>query len=126
MSAFSWCNRLNDVYCYFHDPSSVSLGSNAFYLHESWRYALRTLHVPAGSKSLFQASNWYNYFGNFVEMETHIKGDVNGDGEINIADINAIIDMILSGSTNPSGDVNNDGEVNIADVNSTIDIILNY
>ena len=54
-----------------------------------------------------------------------IPGDVNGDGEVNIADVNAIIDMILTGNTQPNGDVNGDGEVNIADVNAVIDIILN-
>ncbi|MBO4804168.1 MAG: dockerin type I repeat-containing protein [Muribaculaceae bacterium] len=51
-------------------------------------------------------------------------GDVNGDGEVNIADVNALIDMILSGQTSASGDVNSDGEVNIADVNAVIAIIL--
>ena len=54
-----------------------------------------------------------------------IVGDVNGDGEVNIADINAVIDMILSGRFNEKGDVNGDGEVNIADINAIIDKILN-
>ena len=54
-----------------------------------------------------------------------IKGDVNGDGEVNIADVNAIIDMILTGNMDARGDVNGDTEVNIADVNTIIDIILN-
>ena len=50
--------------------------------------------------------------------------DVNGDGEVNIADINAIINMILSGNVGTSAaDVNSDGEVNIADVNTVIDAI---
>ena len=53
-----------------------------------------------------------------------MKGDVNSDGEVNIADVNALIDMILKGNNTPSGDVNGDGEVNIADVNAVIDIIL--
>ena len=54
-----------------------------------------------------------------------ITGDVNSDGEINIADINAVIDIILSGSGNlTAGDVNLDHEVNIADVNALIDLIL--
>ena len=53
-----------------------------------------------------------------------LQGDVNGDGEINIADINAVIDMILAGIAPTEGDVNNDGEVNIADINTLIDIIL--
>ncbi len=53
-----------------------------------------------------------------------VVSDVNGDGEVNIADVNAVIDMILSGKTVDSGDVNDDGEVNIADVNTVIDLIL--
>ena len=51
-------------------------------------------------------------------------GDVNSDGEVNISDINALIDMILSGNSGSTGDVNSDGEVNISDVNALIDIIL--
>ena len=54
-----------------------------------------------------------------------IPGDVNGDNEVNIADVNALIGMILSGQTLDSGDVNGDNEVNIADVNALIGIILN-
>ena len=54
-----------------------------------------------------------------------IPGDVNGDGEVNIADVNALIDQILSGAVQALGDVNGDGEVNIADVNAVIDMILN-
>jgi len=62
-----------------------------------------------------------------ITPATILKGDVNGDGEINIADINALIDIILSseGSVNASDDVNEDGEVNIADINAVIDLILN-
>ena len=51
-------------------------------------------------------------------------GDVNGDGEVNIADVNAVIDSILSQSGNKSADVNGDGEINIADVNAVINYIL--
>ena len=53
------------------------------------------------------------------------RGDVNGDGEVNIADVNAVIDMVLNNSAAAAGDVNADGEVNIADINALIDIILN-
>ena len=60
------------------------------------------------------------------EPEPGVPGDVNGDGEVNIADVNAVIDMILSGKTTPAGDVNKDNEVNIADVNALIDLILNH
>lgn len=67
--AFAECTRLKDVYCHINDPAGVSLGSSAFYLQDTWRYALRTLHVPVGSLADYQASDWYNYFGSFVEMD---------------------------------------------------------
>ena len=64
----------------------------------------------------------------YVEPETpeppSKPGDVNGDGEVNIADVNAVIDYILSGTFSIPADVNGDGEVNIADVNALLDIIL--
>lgn len=59
-----------------------------------------------------------------VPIDEPIEGDVNGDGEINIADVNAIIGIILNGTQADAGDVNNDGEVNIADINTVIDMIL--
>ena len=55
-----------------------------------------------------------------------LKGDVNQDGEVNVADVNALIDAILSGKADvQSHDVNGDKEVSIADVNALIEIILN-
>ena len=69
----------------------------------------------------------YCYLDNiqlFFEETWPLKGDVNGDGEVNIADVNAVIDIILSDGINLAGDVNGDGEVNIADVNEIIDLIL--
>jgi hypothetical protein len=53
-----------------------------------------------------------------------MTGDVNNDGEVNISDINALIDLVLSDNADPMGDVNNDAEVNISDINALIDIIL--
>ena len=49
--------------------------------------------------------------------------DVNGDGEVNIADINAVIDAIQNGNASLWYDVNDDTEVNIADVNAIIETI---
>ena len=63
-------------------------------------------------------------YANMPPDEHPATGDVNLDGEVNIADIKAVIDMILSGNVLSVGDVNADGEVNIADVNALIDIIL--
>ncbi|MBR5170638.1 MAG: BspA family leucine-rich repeat surface protein [Muribaculaceae bacterium] len=63
--------------------------------------------------------------GYFTDKSAVLRGDVNGDGEVNIADVNALIDIILSGKGGTAAaDVNGDGEVNIADVNALIDMIL--
>ena len=55
-------------------------------------------------------------------------GDVNGDGEVNIADVNKLIDIIMGGfanyDTRHRSDVNYDSEINIADINSIIDYLL--
>ena len=78
-------------------------------------------------------NNTANYVDDFTLYYTgeeggpidEIPGDVNGDGEVNIADVNLVIDFILSGSGAPgAADVNHDSEVNIADINALIDIIL--
>ena len=55
-----------------------------------------------------------------------IKGDVNGDGEVNIADVNCLIGIIQGDGKTYEGReyVNDDDEVNIADVNAVIEIIL--
>ena len=65
----------------------------------------------------FNGSEW-------VEIEANLVGDVNGDDEVNIADVNALIDMVLKNKSSDAADVNGDGEVNIADVNVLIDMIL--
>ena len=55
-----------------------------------------------------------------------VPGDVNGDGDVNIGDINKLISIILGGQDDTDGraDVNNDTEVNIGDINAVIDLIL--
>ena len=53
------------------------------------------------------------------------NGDVNCDNEVNIADMNTIIDIILDdGTYTAAADVNHDGEISIADVNAVINLIL--
>ena len=58
-----------------------------------------------------------------------IEGDVNKDGEVNIADVNVVVGLILDPASiedplTTDADVNGDGEINIADVNMIIDMIL--
>ena len=125
-SAFEYCSGLTDVYCYIADLSRVSSGDKQFSLGYG-DCSGRTLHVLQGTADAYRADeNWYPYFGQIVDdLKSDVYGDVNGDGEVNIADINATIDTILGGSVNAAADVNGDGEINIADVNDIINIILN-
>ncbi|MBQ9820775.1 MAG: Ig-like domain-containing protein [Muribaculaceae bacterium] len=54
-----------------------------------------------------------------------VNGDINGDSSVDIADVNAVINMMLGkvAQTAP-GDVTGDGLVDIADVNAVINIML--
>lgn len=53
-----------------------------------------------------------------------VKGDVDGDKEVGISDVNMLVNLILSGEMSPSCDVNGDGEITIDDVNEIINMIL--
>ena len=60
--------------------------------------------------------------------ETAFEGDVDGDGQLTIADVTALIDILL-GTRNAGGsyapcDVNMDNQVSIADVTTLIDMLL--
>ena len=128
--AFNCCWALTDVYSYITDLSKVTCGDMMFHADgdgSDFDYSGRTLHVPHGTAEAYQADeHWPPYFGQIVEdlMPDVVPGDVNSDLEVNIADVNATIDTILSGDSNTLADVNGDGEINIADINAIIDIIL--
>ncbi len=58
--------------------------------------------------------------------EPFIKGDVNGDGDVNVVDITALIDVIMNDITdNDRADVNGDGHIDVVDITALIDIIMN-
>ncbi len=88
---------------------------------DGWKYFAKTYYYSNGEQvSLAGVTTHTVIFPSAI-----IAGDVNGDGEVNIADINALIDLILNEGGDAAGDVNGDGEVNIADINAVIDLILN-
>lgn len=65
------------------------------------------------------------------DTQQQLKGDVNADGAVNVADISAIISIMAGdqGSSQESGsaaydaDVNEDGAVNVADISAVITIM---
>ena len=54
------------------------------------------------------------------------KGDINGDGVVNVSDVTALINKILTLADYPDAvcDINGDGEVNVSDVTALINMIL--
>ena len=87
------------------------------------------LPVPASKPAQFRLTmmgggSGANYVDDIILYYNDATCDVNLDGSVNIADVNAIINVILSGGDLLAGDVNGDGVVNIADLNVVINEIL--
>ena len=90
---------------------------------DGWEYFAMGGYYSSGSMERFCYTPFYTM--NIPNVPMHVPGDVNGDGEVSIADINCIIDVMLNNGTNPAADVNNDGEITISDINKVIDYIMN-
>ena len=106
------------------DGSKVSFSIEGLKItYDDFAHAIVTNDETTATLNLAELDHMY-----FGDKEVLITGDVNGDGEVNIADINALIDVILNGQDDTASaamaDVNGDGEVNVADINALIDIIL--
>ena len=86
-----------------------------------------TLQVPLESLEAYQQHTYWKKFGHILPFIGAGPGDIDGDGEINIADVTKLIDKLLSGEELPAYiDVNGDGSVDIADVTKLIDQLLGY
>ena len=60
---------------------------------------------------------------------TSLLGDVNNDSEVSVADVTALVNIILENEAPsvedyPSADVNKDGEVSVADITALVNIIM--
>ena len=64
----------------------------------------------------------------WVELTASQRGDVDGDGNVSIADVTALIDYLLSGNASgvnvSAADCDQDGSVSISDVTALIDYLL--
>ena len=56
-----------------------------------------------------------------------IKGDVNSDDKVDVSDVTALVNVILSLSDSPEEvcDINADGNVDVTDVTALVNIVLN-
>ena len=103
------------------------MGSNVFY-SEPYRVPINgTLHVLPKYLSAYQTANqwkdFYNIKADLTEIEP-IIGDLNADGEISIADVTSLVDVVLRQESTSASDVNGDGETSVADITALTDLLL--
>ena len=123
LKAFADSRRLATVTCRGNIPAEVD-NPDVFYRPI---YNTARLFVPAGARPLYKSTGIWPWFKTIIGINIGMPyGDVNGDGEVNIADVNVVINRINLGEGDQDTllDLNGDGEVNIADVNTVIDLIL--
>ena len=113
---------LSSLIC--HAEEVPALGENVW---AGLRQNTIPLTVPEGSIDQYKAAEQWKKF----KFESGwLRGDVNGDGEVNIADINALISIILGHVYDDAfmlrADVNEDGEINISDINAVLSIIMGH
>ena len=81
--------------------------------------ATQSFTIPAGG---------YQVYVKGEPQSDYIPGDVNNDGEVSVADVTKIIDIIIGAevdeATMKRADVNKDNEISVADVTRVIDIIV--
>ncbi len=119
--AFLGCTNVSQVICTSDTPPVMA----GYYAFDPSCYQNATLIVPDGTEDQYQSTDWWNQF---TQVKLILRGDVNGDGAVNIADVAAMIDYLLNGDESSilliNADVNKDGTVNIADVAAMIDYLL--
>ena len=57
------------------------------------------------------------------QMDGFILGDINGDGEVNLLDVQPFVDALTEGLFVPAADINKDGEVNLLDVQPFVELL---
>ena len=120
MQAFASCSNLVNITSRAITPPSMK--GTATFTDKTYNRA--TVHVPAQSVEEYKQSLVWKRFAHIEGYNlAAVLADVNADGEVTIADVNAILRFIIDESKSMNCDVNGDGEVNIADVNTVINII---
>lgn len=79
---------------------------------------------PQTDNFKFVNGGYYDATGFLASViKTSVKGDVNGDGVIDVADISAIISVMAGTANYDNADVNGDKVVDVADISNVIDIM---
>jgi len=119
-STYRLVEDVTDKYCVVSDLRTAG----------TFNYRVKALYVDGTE------SNWSNIETVTLHegaTETHIAGDVNHDGVVDISDVTRLIDRVLASASLDSEtsrccdiccDVNGDGNIDISDVTALIDLVL--
>jgi hypothetical protein len=66
---------------------------------------------------------WANGDGTYSNAEPGAKGDLNGDGKVDIADAVSILNLMAAGAEDSAADLNGDGKIDIADFVSVLNLM---
>ena len=93
-------------------------------------YADATLYVPLQSVEAYRNADGWSNFQHIEGIDTGnepaLRGDLNGDGVVDVQDVNTLINMVLGElPQTDEADLNGDGTADIADVNELINLVLN-
>ena len=126
VDAFDGCTALTRVTCEAVDPLPLNGYFSPFgFFTDLGRF---TLIVPRGASAAYRAASVWRDFGTIIEVGTAGVGDVNGDGEVSLADVTALVALVLDEPMPPDysgrADVNGDGETSVADVTNLTTLIM--
>ena len=110
----------------------------AYGQYQNVNWETYSVYLPAGECTLewrYSKDDSVNPEGDYFAIDNvsiisggGMRGDVNGDNDVSIADVSALIDYLLSGSTegiNMAGaDCDQNDDVSIGDVSALIDYLL--
>lgn len=109
-------------------PRKATVVTN--YTTDTNSYTFKDLNVKSrffyrvrtrGEENIY--SQWSKEKG-FTFSGNASEGDVNGDGDVNVADVDSVIEAIGEDyETNKAADINGDGDINVADVDFVIERI---
>lgn len=108
----AWPGQHEELITYSRHQCFVEEGTNG----------LLRLHsgvVPGDSPALGAAMNGFQ----IRQVPDLVVGDLNGDGEVTLADIPLFVDALANDFYDPAADVNGDGDDNLADIPAFVQLL---
>ena len=127
---FYGSSALTTIYCNNGwNTNAVTNSSNMFSSCTSLVGGNGTTYSSSHTDKAYAHADAEGNPGYFTYKANLLLGDVNGDGSITIADVTALVNIILGKDTtgqynHAAADVNRDNSITIADVTALVNIIL--